>query len=291
MTALIEMTLDMQLILALSCISVILLWCSHHITFRHFSIPTGGLSYALMLLLALIYGHIALTGLLWIGLMLLSGVLYQRRVYSHVMLVVMLLLGFALASHSLSGFENMLLLDQVRLSESSTPYTLRLGIDKISAGLVIFYFVFSVKERSEIDLRKWLPVLPVLVIAIVLSILLALMSMLKVDVKLSQYFLLFAIHNLLFTCMAEEAYFRGLIHKQLNRYLHYSIGIAVSAILFGLAHYGAGRIDYVFSAMVAGVGYAYVYHRTGSLSASMLSHWLLNLIHFIFFTYPFYQAV
>ncbi|MCI5120133.1 MAG: CPBP family intramembrane metalloprotease [Candidatus Electrothrix sp. AUS4] len=50
-------------------------------------------------------------------------------------------------------------------------------------------------------------------------------------------------------------------------------------------HY-AGGVTYIVLATVAGLGYGWTYLRTEQLEASILTHFLLNCIHFVFFTYP-----
>ncbi|BBB58300.1 hypothetical protein UNDKW_0027 [Undibacterium sp. KW1] len=66
--------------------------------------------------------------------------------------------------------------------------------------------------------------------------------------------------NLFLTCVAEEAFFRGLMQEAIyrlgNKPAYGYLAIAVSAILFGgLAHLGGGT-QYAALATVAGLGYA-----------------------------------
>ena len=193
---------------------------------------------------------------------------------------------FLLATHSLPGFNNVLLFKDAEISKDAISYSHFLNIDKISAGLFLFWFLFTNDQRQVFKRSIIKLALPVAIVTIVVTLALANISLIHIDIKLSQYLLLFVISNVLLTCMTEEAYFRGVIQNKLqlkNTYL----AIIVSAVLFGLAHFGAGRLDYVLISMVAGLGYATVYHRTGSISASILTHATLNIIHFVFFTYPF----
>jgi hypothetical protein len=99
--------------------------------------------------------------------------------------------------------------------------------------------------------------------------------------------------NLGFTCMAEEALFRGFIQAQLQRGWRNQPGgrwlaLGLAAGLFGLAH-AAGGAAYVALASVAGVGYGWIYQRTQRIEASILTHFALNAVHFFFFTYPALQ--
>lgn len=63
------------------------------------------------------------------------------------------------------------------------------------------------------------------------------------------------------------------------------LALGVAAVLFGLAHF-AGGVKYVMLATVAGWGYGAVVQRTGCIEAGILTHFLVNLIHFFCFTYP-----
>jgi membrane protease YdiL (CAAX protease family) len=99
--------------------------------------------------------------------------------------------------------------------------------------------------------------------------------------------------NLGFTCVAEEALFRGFVQAQLQRLWQRVprgewLALAVAAVLFGAAH-AAGGAAYVALATVAGAGYGWVYLRTGRIEASILTHFALNATHFFFFTYPALQ--
>ncbi len=110
------------------------------------------------------------------------------------------------------------------------------------------------------------------------------------DPKFSDSFFMWAWTNLFFVCLAEEAFFRGFMQKYLCLVLQrvkYGalIAITLSSILFGLYHY-AGGTRYMLLATVAGLGYGWVYFRTQKIESSILTHFSLNLVHFLFFTYP-----
>ena len=114
---------------------------------------------------------------------------------------------------------------------------------------------------------------------------------LALDVKYHQSIWIWAFINLLITCVAEEAFFRGIIQHHLMQRLtaltKYAVPVAVmvTAFLFGLAHF-AGGIQYIIIATIAGIGYGIIYAKTRNLLDSILVHFLANLVHFIFFTYP-----
>ncbi len=220
--------------------------------------------------------------------MMIAGVMYQHNAYRTLMLCIMLVNGFLLATHKLPGFDNPQILDQVYISQQSAVYSMYLNIDKFIAGIIIFWSVFNNEERKCFHSGRSFHSLAIILPLIIISMIIANYTLIDYDPKLSEYLLIFSIHNLLFTCIAEEAYFRGLIQKQLAiRGFRYLIPVGISAVLFGAAHSGTAQLDYLVAATIAGFAYAYAYEKTGSVSISILLHWLLNLVHFSFFTYPF----
>lgn len=200
-------------------------------------------------------------------------------------------LALALAMHKLPGFSNPLLLDHVVLSEGAAPFTLYANFDKGAVGLVLLALLCKrVNSWAELRavLRRTAPVL-LLTVAATLGIALAL-GVVGIDAKLPQHALLFISVNLLFTVVAEEAFFRGFVQARLACLLaRFNWGawlaIVLSALLFGAAHLGGG-VRYGILAAIAGLGYAWAYQRTQRIEAAILVHIALNAVHFIGFTYP-----
>jgi membrane protease YdiL (CAAX protease family) len=64
------------------------------------------------------------------------------------------------------------------------------------------------------------------------------------------------------------------------------IGLIFTAIIFGLTHFSGG-FSLVLLAIISGFGYGFVYMRTGYIESAILLHFLINLSHFLFFSYPF----
>lgn len=58
-----------------------------------------------------------------------------------------------------------------------------------------------------------------------------------------------------------------------------------ASCLFGMAHAGGGTA-WALLAGVAGLGYGWVYMRTGRFEAAVLLHFLVNGTHFLLLTYP-----
>lgn len=203
-------------------------------------------------------------------------------------LVVALLLGM----HVLPGFRNFLALDDVVLSPGAAPYTLYLNFDKTVVGLCILGLCNKRLLAPWADwsraLRRAVPL--VAINTIVVALFAMALGYLEWQPKWTPVFWIWAGPNLFLTCLSEEALFRGFIQRDLaDAFQGRSFGtwlpIAISAGLFGIAHF-AGGWSYVALATAAGLGYAFVYHRTQSIEMAMVAHFALNATHFLLFTYP-----
>ncbi len=74
----------------------------------------------------------------------------------------------------------------------------------------------------------------------------------------------------------EEFLFRGFLFNAFLRYMPMWIAALISGIIFGISH---GSLSAALPLAGAGVVLAFVYYRTGSLTASMLTHALFNLVN------------
>ena len=80
----------------------------------------------------------------------------------------------------------------------------------------------------------------------------------------------------------EELIFRGFFFNALLRYMHVSVAVLLSSLLFGFAHFQPGNAGAIAPLAASGVVLAAVYYRSGSLTAAMLTHGLFNLITVVF---------
>jgi membrane protease YdiL (CAAX protease family) len=76
--------------------------------------------------------------------------------------------------------------------------------------------------------------------------------------------------------VVEELIFRGFVFNALLRYVNVGLAAVVSGMIFGLAHFDATAF---FPLACGGVVLALVYYRTGSLTASMLTHGGFNAVN------------
>lgn len=202
----------------------------------------------------------------------------------------------ALALHMLPGFNNVPLIESTRISPDGFPYTLYLNFDKALIGIFLLGFGAYLnveKQRPAQSLRIYAGVTGLT--ASVLLPVSVLGGYVAFDPKLSPHLLSWAFSNLFITCLSEEAFFRGFIQLNLQRALRrhahgHRTALLVAALLFGLAHFQGGT-TYVVLASIAGIGYGLSYQLTGRIEAAMLTHFSVNLLHFLFFTYPALDAL
>ncbi len=210
---------------------------------------------------------------------------HDKAVVRALFTLLTLLLAFALAVHAVPGYDNPLLLKDVLLSAGSAPFTMYANFDKGMVGLALLAFLCNRANSWRAFTAAWKS--QAFVVAALLCGVLGLgwaMGFVHPDFKLSPFLPLFAIVNLLFVCVAEEAFFRGVIQGQIARYSE-TLAVTVSGLLFGAAHLGGGW-QFAALASLAGLGYALLYSRTKLIEIPIAAHFLLNLAHFVAFTYP-----
>lgn len=206
--------------------------------------------------------------------------------------VATLLLALALAVHLLPGFNNPLIASDLRLGAHSPPITQYASLDKGAAGLVLVaYYCRRVEGRAEWPAVAGTGLAAGVATSFVVVGPVAALGFIAPDPKLPHFALMWVAINLLLTCVAEEAFFRGVVQERLMRVFERSahwrwVPLAVSSVLFGLVHAGGG-IALIVGATLAGVGYGAAYGQTRRIEAAVLAHFTLNAVHFFGFTYPY----
>lgn len=76
--------------------------------------------------------------------------------------------------------------------------------------------------------------------------------------------------------IVEESLFRGFLFNALLRYSPVWVAAVVSGVLFGLSHLSLSALAPL---ACSGIVLAYVYHSSGSLTASMITHGLFNALN------------
>ncbi|WP_323981529.1 CPBP family intramembrane glutamic endopeptidase [Aeromonas media] len=239
---------------------------------------------------------IALLTALWLerlgpvaALVSLAGLLLAWRTptlpqpWRGVALTLVLLWALALTLHLVPGFDNLKVLDRVQAGPASVPFTLYLNLDKplIFFGLLLAWPALLGPGGAI----RWRPLALLMLPLAALLITAWQLGALKPEVGLPHWWWLFALNNLLFTCVAEEALFRGLIQQGVASRSKPWLGLLVASLLFGAAHLAGGPLLMLFAAL-AGACYGLAFLLSGRLSVVIAIHFLFNFAHLALFTYP-----
>ncbi len=219
---------------------------------------------------------------------------HKNKFVKYLSSIGMVVLTLALFSHQTPGFHNIKVWDGIHLSPNSAPATLYLNFDKPLFG-ILFLLFFSNKltfKSNRIDFLKTVAKSLTILLVIIISVGIA-TKFIVFEPKLTTYYFIWALNNLLLVCVGEEVLFRGYIQRGLcsifqNWKYGQWLGLVAASVLFGIAHF-AGGITYVGLSTIAGFFYGWAYKQTETIESAILVHFLLNSIHFVLFTYPFYM--
>lgn len=246
-----------------------------------------------------LYGIMDLHGLLALGVFWGICEFHWRNRHSQgglhflgFLIIITLAIGFS--SHLIPGFHNLQVIKGLTLSPSSSPFNLYLNFDKTMMAVILVASRVILFPQARFSGKVLGQTIVIATLCLGLLIPLALLSgYVQFDPKFPDSFGLWALNNLLFVCFAEEVVFRGVIQNYLmqvsnRRNLPTFIPLFVSALLFGVllpGHFYGGPL-YMGFATLAGLFYGYAYYKTARLESAILVHFLLNLGHFLFFSYP-----
>jgi uncharacterized protein len=224
-----------------------------------------------------------------------SGEEAARRRAGFFFLVAGVVVAFAMGVHyPRSAFNNEVVVSMLRITPDAVPFTQFLNFDKGIAGALLLLFVVRTAPNFEHFTKSMQIALLALFATLLLFVPLVLASgHAHFAPKWPDFALTFLFANLFFTVVAEECFFRGVIQEFAHRWIdkrnvnevwHY-VTIAALSLPFALVHVTTSWISFVLVAL-AGCSYGYVYLRTRSIESSIFVHFLVNAVHFLFFTYP-----
>ena len=209
------------------------------------------------------------------------------------LVVATVLLALALGFNKVPGFQPSVFAQGVQVSADAPPIRLSAHFAPGLAGLVLLAF-FARRARSLRELAAVLPQALAIATATTLLVVGAAWASgyVRFDPKLPAITVAHLAKILLWTCVVEECFFRGVVQHGLAQLRFVRdrpplrwLPIAIASLLFGLAHLPGGW-TYAGLATLAGVGYGWAYARTGLIEAALLAHFAVNATHFLLFTYP-----
>lgn len=199
-----------------------------------------------------------------------------------VLVSVAIAVSIGLMLHYFPGFHNW-----------KVAQNLWINFDKPFIGIFVLALGFPLLKNTR-EFGSMLKVaIPLALAGILLMAMLGIYSgLIQWDPKLPKLLWIFAPVNLIFVSIIEEAFWRGFVQNELQRAFGGKSGLsALAAILvtslgFAAMHYfWAPNFPFLALVFVASVIYGSVYTFTKALEASILTHWLFNLTHFLLFTY------
>jgi membrane protease YdiL (CAAX protease family) len=106
------------------------------------------------------------------------------------------------------------------------------------------------------------------------------------ELKLPSFFAARLLSNFFLTCIPEEGFYRGFIQNTLGKYLGKSASLILTSLLFAAAHmYWSPNLSLLIFVFLAGLLYGGVYLISGKIESAIFTHFLLNVIHMVFFSY------
>lgn len=245
-----------------------------------------------------LYTHIATTASL-IPIILLGICQYglKKTMNSSIRFLLFssaIFISISLFMHFLPGFANWKIVSDLIISKNSYPLSLWLNFDKPFIGLFVLAYLLPLiesKEKFGEVLKKVIPVLALMLFS--LAIISCYLKTITFDPKIPSVFLIWAIQNLIFVSIPEEAFFRGFFQRELDQTLGLKplssgCSIIITSILFTLLHIDWSP-DFVAITLTFCISlfYGIIYRWTQAIEASIFCHFGFNTFHFLFFSYPF----
>ena len=201
---------------------------------------------------------------------------------------LLVLIAAGLFLHLLPGFNNPRQIEELQVGPHSTAFSFYYNFDKALIPFVLLAALptlFRAQKFAAPHKILWLLLLAAIPLLLYVAVLL---GGLGFERHWPEWLGSFVLANLFFVSLAEEAFFRGYLQQRLRQKIGGVAALLVASLLFGLAHFPGGMLLVVF-ATLAGLIYGLAWHWSGRVWVATGVHFLLNLTHLLFFTYPALQ--
>jgi len=202
-------------------------------------------------------------------------------------------ISFGLCLHFYPWFHNWRILHHIQVSHNGVPYTLYANYDKPFIGIFILAWslpLLQTKHEWYLLLKKTLPFTLIAIIFLLGPAFYA--KVIQWDPKFPTFGISWIAINLFLVVIPEEAFFRGFIQKEIFKWLGGKgaahIGsVVVASLIFTLPHFiWVNQLPFLGMVFLAGLVYGSIYQWTKAIESSIVCHFITNLVHFLFFTYP-----
>lgn len=206
--------------------------------------------------------------------------------------LIITLLSLAFSFHLYPDIRNWLLADGVEVSPDAPSFNYYWNFDKPFIGFFILGLRLKlIQNREDFQRIALKTILFTLCLVAVFCSASLYFEVVRFDFKLPLLSVVWLIGNLFFTVIPEECFFRGFLQDEIkhaiNSRLRSVIAIFLVSLAFAAAHvFFISNFSYIALAFVASFAYGLIYELTKSIESAIFTHYTLNVIHFIFFTYP-----
>ncbi len=221
---------------------------------------------------------------------------YRSKILLYVLKIVFCFLIILSMYHLTPGFNNILVFDKILLSSSSAPFTMYFNYDKLYTVGAIFVILYENKvvvqnrgvmialKKIVSDIAVVFPFTSICIIGLAYML-----NFIAFDPKLqfNNIFYIFVFNNLLIVCLMEEVLFRFILTTEIKeRFTNNKIILTLAtSLIFALAH--LPNLPFAVLAFFAGIFYSIAYLRNYRIESAIILHFLVNIVHFMFFSYPF----
>jgi len=207
--------------------------------------------------------------------------------------IILTCLILSFSYHLVPGFHNYLVFRNIIVSPNAYPFTLYLNFDSgLIGGLLLLFFCPLLPSLTAFFTTLIQSFRPLLLSISAIAALSCAVGFIQIDPKFPSWFIFWVINNLFLTCVLEETFFRGFLQSHFLPRLFkklpsvHTLSWLLASILFGLKHLPNGGLTYAALATFSGLGYGWVKQRRDSIEMAILTHFLLNVLHLLLFTYP-----